>query len=142
MLRRAVADACRDSLTGSPHVVSTTASRVPAASVGTCTDGWTRHIGRRARSRTTRRGHPSAATGARADQAELAGRLVWTQERISALECGAYGWPSIANTALLANALELSLGDLLGAPGYGVTGVPTAMPPLPFGGATGRRTIR
>jgi transcriptional regulator with XRE-family HTH domain len=51
-------------------------------------------------------------------QSELATRLGWVQEKISALECGKYGMPSVPALAGLAGGLEVSLHDVLAAAGY------------------------
>lgn len=51
-------------------------------------------------------------------QVELAERLGWSQERISVLENGKYGMPSLPLLARLAEALEVSLGGLLETVGY------------------------
>jgi transcriptional regulator with XRE-family HTH domain len=51
-------------------------------------------------------------------QDQLAERLGWVQERISLLEHGKYGLPSLPSLALLASAIESELGDLLVSAGY------------------------
>ena len=51
-------------------------------------------------------------------QAQLAARLGWVQERISLLEHGKYGLPSLPSLALLASAIESGLGDVLASAGY------------------------
>jgi transcriptional regulator with XRE-family HTH domain len=51
-------------------------------------------------------------------QIKLAERVGWSQERISALEHGKYGMPSLQGLVRLAGALELSLGHLIRAAGY------------------------
>lgn len=48
-------------------------------------------------------------------QEQLAERLGWVQERISLLEHGKYGLPSLA---LLASVIEIELGDILVSAGY------------------------
>src|SRR4051794_21326527 len=52
-------------------------------------------------------------------QTQLAERLGWKQMRVSVLEHGKYGMPSLRVLAALAVALELSLLDLINACGYG-----------------------
>src|SRR5947209_7402594 len=52
-------------------------------------------------------------------QTQLAERLGWVQERISVLENGKYGMPSIPAMARLAEGLETSLQSLMEAAGYG-----------------------
>ena len=80
-------------------------------------------------------------------QTELGHRVQWTQERISALECGTYGGPSIPHLALLAEALELSIVDLLTSAGYSTTVMRGMVPPTPAAGDGGspytgaRRTV-
>ena len=61
-------------------------------------------------------------------QVQLAERLGWTQERISVLESGKYGLPSLPLLAHLAGALELPLSGLMDAVGFGVQGIPTGEP--------------
>jgi transcriptional regulator with XRE-family HTH domain len=51
-------------------------------------------------------------------QAQLAERLGWVQERISLLEHGKYGMPSLPSLARLATAVEAGLGDVLVSAGY------------------------
>jgi signal transduction histidine kinase/transcriptional regulator with XRE-family HTH domain len=51
-------------------------------------------------------------------QVQLAERLGWTQERISVLERGKYGMPSLQSLIRLAGSLELGVGDLIRAAGY------------------------
>ena len=51
-------------------------------------------------------------------QAQLADRLGWVQERISLLEHGKYGLPSLPSLARLAGAVESELGDVLLSVGY------------------------
>jgi two-component system OmpR family sensor kinase len=51
-------------------------------------------------------------------QAQLGERLGWAQERISLLENGKYGLPSLPLLARLASALETSLAPILDAVGY------------------------
>jgi transcriptional regulator with XRE-family HTH domain len=51
-------------------------------------------------------------------QAQLAERLGWVQERISLLEHGKYGMPSLPSLARLATAVETELGDVLVSAGY------------------------
>lgn len=51
-------------------------------------------------------------------QDQLAERLGWVQERISLLENGKYGLPSLPSLALLASAVECELGDVLVSAGY------------------------
>jgi len=45
-------------------------------------------------------------------------RWGWGQERISVLETGCYGMPSLRCMAVLANALEVNLIDLIDAAGF------------------------
>lgn len=52
-------------------------------------------------------------------QAELAERLMWEQKRVSTLETGRYGLPSLPLLARLADALHVRLSDVLAAVGYG-----------------------
>jgi transcriptional regulator with XRE-family HTH domain len=51
-------------------------------------------------------------------QEQLAERLGWVQERISLLEHGKYGMPSLPSLARLASAVEMELGDVLVSVGY------------------------
>ncbi|HEX6507060.1 MAG TPA: helix-turn-helix domain-containing protein [Chloroflexota bacterium] len=51
-------------------------------------------------------------------QTQLADRLGWVQERISSLERGRYGLPSLPGLARLAAALQTPLAELLAAAGY------------------------
>jgi transcriptional regulator with XRE-family HTH domain len=51
-------------------------------------------------------------------QDELARRVGWSQERISTIERGRYGLPSLPSLSRLATALETPLSDLLSAAGY------------------------
>jgi transcriptional regulator with XRE-family HTH domain len=51
-------------------------------------------------------------------QNELATRLGWVQEKISALECGKYGMPALPALATLAEGLQVRLYDVLAAAGY------------------------
>lgn len=51
-------------------------------------------------------------------QTQLAERLGWVQERISVLEHGKYGMPSLPALARLAAALETSLYSILGSAGF------------------------
>lgn len=51
-------------------------------------------------------------------QTDLAERLGWSQERVSVLESGKYGMPSLHALALLATGLEISLADVIEAVGY------------------------
>jgi transcriptional regulator with XRE-family HTH domain len=51
-------------------------------------------------------------------QQQLAQRLGWVQERISLLEHGKYGLPSLPSLARLADALEIELGRILVSVGY------------------------
>jgi two-component system OmpR family sensor kinase len=57
-------------------------------------------------------------------QAQLAERLGWSQERISTLETGKYGLPSLPLLAHLADALQVYLATLMEATGYGPQGLP------------------
>lgn len=54
-------------------------------------------------------------------QLQLAQRLGWVQERISLLENGKYGLPSLPSLADLAGALDVPLAHLLDAAGYPVS---------------------
>lgn len=58
-------------------------------------------------------------------QTQLAERLGWGQERVSVLETGKYGLPSLPLLAHLARALEVPLAVLMEAVGFGVRGVPS-----------------
>jgi transcriptional regulator with XRE-family HTH domain len=51
-------------------------------------------------------------------QVQLAGRLGWNQERISALEHGRCGTPSLPALARLARSLDIHLSEILQAAGY------------------------
>lgn len=51
-------------------------------------------------------------------QVQLGTRLGWAQERVSAVENGRYGMPSLPLLAQLAQALETSLTDVLYATGF------------------------
>ena len=51
-------------------------------------------------------------------QTELATRTGFVQERISVMENGKYGMPSLTSLANLATALEVPLSDLIAAAGY------------------------
>src|SRR5579875_14225 len=51
-------------------------------------------------------------------QEQLAARLNWTQERISVLENGKYGLPSVPALIRMARALDVPFADLLAAAGY------------------------
>ena len=53
-------------------------------------------------------------------QSELGARLGYVQERVSLLEHGKYGMPSLPALAAMAEALELPLGKILQAAGYSV----------------------
>ncbi len=60
-------------------------------------------------------------------QTEFGRRFGWLQERVSLVESGRYGMPSLQSLAQLALALEVSLADLLHAAGFGETlGTPDA----------------
>lgn len=52
-------------------------------------------------------------------QTQLADRLGWVQERVSTLENGKYGLPSLPALARLSENLSISLGTLLDAAGFG-----------------------
>src|SRR5579859_7564814 len=52
-------------------------------------------------------------------QTELGQRLGWMQERVSILENGKYGMPSLPALARLAIACEVPLMEILRAAGYG-----------------------
>lgn len=54
-------------------------------------------------------------------QVQLGRRLGYYQERISAIERGTYGLPSLPAFAALAAALEIGLSDLIEAAGYSLT---------------------
>jgi transcriptional regulator with XRE-family HTH domain len=54
----------------------------------------------------------------RLTQTQLGARLGWVQERISVLEHGKYGTPSLPLLASLAEALEVSQAELLSAAGF------------------------
>ena len=51
-------------------------------------------------------------------QAQLARRVGWSQERVSVLEHGTYGLPSLPKLDRLATALDVPLADMLEALGY------------------------
>lgn len=51
-------------------------------------------------------------------QEQLAGRLGWSQERVSILENGKYGMPSLPLLSLVARALELPLSRVMAAVGF------------------------
>jgi transcriptional regulator with XRE-family HTH domain len=51
-------------------------------------------------------------------QDELARRVGWSQERISTIERGRYGLPSLPSLARLAAALDLPLGEVLESAGF------------------------
>jgi transcriptional regulator with XRE-family HTH domain len=53
-------------------------------------------------------------------QEQLARRVGYVQERISVLERGKYGMPSLPALALLADALEVPLAEMLQRAGYRV----------------------
>ena len=55
-------------------------------------------------------------------QERLAQRIGYVQERISVLERGKYGMPSLPALALLADALEVPLAEMLTRAGYRVAG--------------------
>jgi transcriptional regulator with XRE-family HTH domain len=54
-------------------------------------------------------------------QRQLGERIDWVQERVSLLERGGYGLPSLIILARLARALDSPLSDVLAALGYGET---------------------
>lgn len=54
-------------------------------------------------------------------QDELARRVGWSQERISTIERGRYGLPSLPSLARLATALDLPLAEVLEAAGFPAT---------------------
>jgi transcriptional regulator with XRE-family HTH domain len=60
----------------------------------------------------------------RLTQTQLANRVGWVQEKISILEWGKYGTPSLPALARLGTALETSLPALLLAAGYAEVGLP------------------
>jgi transcriptional regulator with XRE-family HTH domain len=51
-------------------------------------------------------------------QHELGARIDWAQERVSALERGRYGLPSVPSLIRLARSLDISLGVIIGALGF------------------------
>lgn len=61
-------------------------------------------------------------------QSQLAERLSWSQERVSTLENGKYGLPSLPLLAHLSDALEVPLPVLMEAVGFSVRGVPAGDP--------------
>jgi transcriptional regulator with XRE-family HTH domain len=73
----------------------------------------------------------------RLTQEELGERVGWAQERISTLENGKYGMPSLPQLAALALALELPLTYLIVACGYEMRRTPP--PPLTNEVAVGYR---
>jgi len=60
----------------------------------------------------------------RLTQTQLANRVGWVQEKVSILEWGKYGTPSLPALARLGTALETSLPELLLAAGYAEVGLP------------------
>lgn len=62
-------------------------------------------------------------------QTALGDRLGWTQERISLLENGRYGLPSLPALSQIAQALNAGLDEILAAVGYDV------IPAVPLGRA-------
>jgi two-component system, OmpR family, sensor kinase len=62
----------------------------------------------------------------RLTQTQLAERLGWVQERISLLENGKYGMPSLQALIRLTEALEMPFADLLEAAGY--SGIGASLP--------------
>lgn len=56
-------------------------------------------------------------------QTQLAERINWVQERISLIENGKYGMPSLPALGRLANALEIRLFQMLAAAGYDEDGI-------------------
>jgi transcriptional regulator with XRE-family HTH domain len=51
-------------------------------------------------------------------QTQLGERTGWVQERISLLESGKYGTPSLPALATIADALEITLAQVLQAAGF------------------------
>lgn len=70
-------------------------------------------------------------------QRQLAERLGWSQERVSVLETGKYGLPSLPLLAHLAEALELPLAALTEAVGFSVQEVPGGQARAPSGDPAG-----
>ncbi|GAC1513795.1 MAG: hypothetical protein NVS2B16_19460 [Chloroflexota bacterium] len=66
-------------------------------------------------------------------QRDLAERAHWAQARISLLERGGYGLPSVPHLARLAAMLEISLSDVLEALGYANTAIAGPMRNGPLG---------
>lgn len=64
-------------------------------------------------------------------QTQLGQRLGWAQERVSILEHGTYGMPSLSQLSRLAHALEMSLGEVLHAMGFEeIGGSETSVSPI------------
>jgi transcriptional regulator with XRE-family HTH domain len=62
-------------------------------------------------------------------QHQLAERLGWSQERVSVLENGKYGMPSVPLLSRLSEALEVPLADILDAAGFSVARETAGAPP-------------
>ncbi len=77
-------------------------------------------------------------------QAQLAERVGWTQERVSVLETGTYGMPSLPSLSHLASSLDSSLFTMLTAAGFGDDSIAYAVPadPSEHSGAVLLRMIR
>jgi two-component system, OmpR family, sensor kinase len=58
-------------------------------------------------------------------QVQLADRVGWTQERVSVLENGKYGMPSLPSLSHLASTLDSTLFAMLTAAGFGDEGIAT-----------------
>src|SRR5947209_20049312 len=56
-------------------------------------------------------------------QTQLAARVGWVQERISLIENGKYGMPSLPSLARLADALDVRLFEVLATAGFDETEV-------------------
>ncbi|HZU14575.1 MAG TPA: ATP-binding protein [Chloroflexota bacterium] len=75
-------------------------------------------------------------------QAQVAERLGWSQERISALENGKYGLPSLPLLAHLAEAIQLPLGALMEAVGFSVAEPAHSLQPSGSDGSRADRILR
>jgi len=77
-------------------------------------------------------------------QADLAERVGWTQERVSVLENGKYGMPSLPSLSHLASTLDTTLFAMLAASGFGDEGISSVAPaePTEHAGTVLLRTMR
>lgn len=60
-------------------------------------------------------------------QAALGSRLDWSQERVSVMEHGKYGLPSLPQLCRLAEVLEVPIADLLAHTGMDLASAPAAV---------------